>query len=272
MQPIPRSSPPPLRNGAHGLHREHIIRLRERNDHVEEELLSARRVDDLPDDQSLGLAVVGGLLLRLGGQFALARRRDQRRVERDVELVAAQLGREVRRELDHDVHLVFRRVLHDRLHQDGREERPRRAVVHGGERAVRPGEVQHVVLLEAGHVHGGVEVHVVHAQGVGLVLAGATHHDVVVQTDVEARMALQSVPHLDGAFEGAVGDLRLERRREKREGYVAVEDAVHVLDHVDVQVARRFHLVHDRFHAEVLAHQRGKLVLRVRSQRRRKKP
>ena len=218
MQPIPRSSPPPLRNGAHGLHREHIIRLRERNDHVEEELLSSRRVDDLPDDQSLGLAVVGGLLLRLGGQFALAGRRDERRVEGDVQLVAAQLGREVGGELDHDVHLVFRRVLHDRLHQDGREERPRRAVVHGGERAVRPGEVQHVVLLEAGHVHGGVEVHVVHAQGVGLVLAGATHHDVVVQTNVEARVALQSVPHLDGAFEGAVGDLRLERRREKGKG------------------------------------------------------
>ena len=41
---------------------------------------------------------------------------------------------------------------------------------------------------------------------------------------------------------------------------------MHVLDHVDVQVARRFHLVHDRFHAEVLADQRGELVLSVRSQ------
>ena len=212
MQSIPDISPHLLRNGAHRLHGEHIIRLGERDDHMEEELLSSRRVADFPDDQSLGLAVVGGLLLRLGGQFALARGGDERCVEGHVELVAAQLGREVGGELDHDVHLILGRVLHDGLHQYRREERVRRTVVHRSERPVGACEMQHVVLLEAGNVHRGMEVHIVHAESAGLVVAGATHNDVVVQTHVEARMAFQSVPHLNCTLERAVGDLRLQEK------------------------------------------------------------
>ena len=61
-----------------------------------------------------------------------------------------------------------------------------------------------------------MEVHVVHAQSVGLVLLRLSYNDVLVKMDVEARTSLQQVPHLDGSLDGAVGDLRLGERGAER--------------------------------------------------------
>ena len=196
-----------LRDGSHGFDGEGVTRLCQHDDRMQEEVLLARSIGDLPHHQPFHFAVICGLFLGILRQLALAAGGNRGSVEADHHLLTPQFGREVGSHLQHHIQLVLGELLHAGLHHDGRVEAKGRAVVHEGELAFGTRQAQTAGGLEGLHVHGGVEVHVVHVHRAGSFGRLVSFHDGGVELNVEAGMAIQLVLALDSSFNGAVNHL-----------------------------------------------------------------
>ena len=132
---------------------------------MKEEFLLSRSIHNVPHHQMLAITVLGGLLLHISGQFTTTGRGSSRSAERDVHVSTTQFRRKRCSDLEHNIQLVFGRLIDDGCNSHRWEERFGRAVIHRSKTSLGTGKVKNVLLLKCLHIHRWMVIHVINKDG-----------------------------------------------------------------------------------------------------------